>query len=228
MLRWEHPQRVLLGPDEFIRVAEETGLIVPIGRWMLEQACRQLQRWQAEHPRVADRLFVSVNLSARQLGQRALLGEVAAVIDDTGIEPARVHFEITESVLMDDVERSSERLHQLHDLGVSLIVDDFGTGYSSLSYLSRFPVDLLKVDKSFVQGLGLDPGDTAIVRAVITLAHNLGLRAVGEGVERPEHVEALRRLGCDLAQGFYFARPQPGPDVGELLAQRMPPAVAVP
>ncbi len=227
LLRWEHPQRGLLGPDEFIRVAEETGLIVPIGRWMLEQACRQLQRWQAEHPRIADRLFVSVNLSARQLGQRTLLGEVAAVIDDTGVDPARLHFEITESVLMDDVERSSERLHQLHDLGVSLIVDDFGTGYSSLSYLSRFPVDLLKVDKSFVQGLGLDPGDTAIVRAVITLAHNLGLRAVGEGVERPEHVTALRELGCDLAQGFWFARPQPGPDVSELLGSRTPPAVAV-
>jgi diguanylate cyclase (GGDEF)-like protein/PAS domain S-box-containing protein len=220
LLRWEHPQRGLLLPDEFIRVAEETGLIVPIGRWMLEQACRQLQRWQAEHPCLADRLFVSVNLSARQLGQRALLGEVAAVIDDTGVEPARLHLEITESVLMDDVERSSERLHQLHDLGVCLIVDDFGTGYSSLSYLSRFPVDLLKVDKSFVQGLGVDPGDDAIVRAVVTLAHNLGLRAVGEGVERREHMEALQNLGCDLAQGYFFARPQTGPALSELLTSR--------
>jgi len=218
LLRWEHPQRGLLGPDEFIHVAEETGLIVPIGRWMLEQACRQLQRWSAELPHLSDRLFVSVNLSARQLGRRALLGEVAAVIDDTGLDPARLHFEITESVLMDDVERSSEMLHQLHHLGVRLIVDDFGTGYSSLSYLSRFPVDLLKVDKSFVRGLGLDPGDTAIVRAVITLAHNLGLQAVGEGVERPEHLEALRNLGCDLAQGFHLGRPQPGAAVSELLA----------
>ena len=118
---------------------------------------------------------------------------------------------------MDDVERSSERLHQLHDLGVCLIVDDFGTGYSSLSYLSRFPVDLLKVDRSFVRGLGLDPTDTAIVRAVVTLAHNLGLRAVGEGVERTEHLDALRALGCDLAQGFLLGRPQPGHAIGELL-----------
>jgi diguanylate cyclase (GGDEF)-like protein/PAS domain S-box-containing protein len=220
LLRWEHPQRGLLGPDEFIRVTEETGLIVPIGRWVLEQACRQLQRWQAEYPVAADELFVSVNLSARQLGRRALIGEVARVLDDTGLDPARVHFEITESVLMDDVDRSSEQLHQLHDLGVCLIVDDFGTGYSSLSYLSRFPVDLLKVDRSFVRGLGLDPADTAIVRAVITLAHNLGLRAVGEGVERNEHLDALRSLGCDLAQGFLLGRPQPGPAIGELLDLR--------
>jgi diguanylate cyclase (GGDEF)-like protein/PAS domain S-box-containing protein len=217
LLRWEHPQRGLLGPDEFIRVTEETGLIVPIGRWVLEQACRQLQRWQAEYPVASDDLFISVNLSARQLGRRALVTEVAKVIDDTGLDPARVHFEITESVLMDDVERSSEQLHQLHELGVSLIVDDFGTGYSSLSYLQRFPVDLLKVDRSFVRGLGIDPADTAIVRAVVTLAHSLGLRAVGEGVERTEHLNALRALGCDLAQGFLIGRPQSGPAIGELL-----------
>ncbi len=217
LLRWEHPQRGLLGPDEFIRVTEETGMIVPIGRWVVEQACRQLTRWQAEYPVAADDLFVSVNLSARQLGSKALVAEVAAVIDDTGLDPARLHFEITESVLMDDVERAGERLHQLHDLGVCLIVDDFGTGYSSLSYLSRFPVDLLKVDRSFVRGLGLDPTDTAIVRAVITLAHNLGLRAVGEGVERTEHLDALRSLGCDLAQGFLLGRPQPGHAIGDLL-----------
>jgi diguanylate cyclase (GGDEF)-like protein/PAS domain S-box-containing protein len=219
LLRWEHPQRGLLGPDEFIRVTEETGLIVPIGRWVLEQACRQLQRWQAEYPVASDDLFVSVNLSARQLGRRALVAEVARVLDDTGLDPTRVHFEITESVLMDDVERSSEQLHQLHELGVCLIVDDFGTGYSSLSYLQRFPVDLLKVDRSFVRGLGFDPADTAIVRAIVTLAHSLGLRAVGEGVERTEHLEALRALGCDLAQGFLLGRPQPGPVIGERLAQ---------
>ena len=228
LLRWEHPQRGLLGPDEFIRVTEETGLIVPIGRWVVEQACRQLTRWQAEYPVAADDLFVSVNLSARQLGSRALVAEVATVIDDTGLDPARLHFEITESVLMDDVERAGERLHQLHDLGVCLIVDDFGTGYSSLSYLSRFPVDLLKVDRSFVRGLGSDPTDTAIVRAVITLAHNLGLRAVGEGVERTEHLDALRSLGCDLAQGFLLGRPQPGPAIGELLDRGRRGAVNVP
>lgn len=218
LLRWEHPQRGLLGPDEFIRVAEETGLIVPIGRWVLERACRQLQRWQAEYPVAAEGLFVSVNLSARQLGRRALVEEVGQVLDATGLEPHRVHLEVTESVLMDDVERSAEALHQLHELGVGLLVDDFGTGYSSLSYLQRFPVDLLKVDRSFVRGLGLDPGDTAIVRAVVTLAHNLGLRAVGEGVETAGHLDALRDLGCDLAQGFHIARPQSAAAVADLLA----------
>ncbi len=230
LLRWEHPQRGLLGPDEFIRVTEETGLIVPIGRWVLEQAGRQLQRWGAEHPHLADDLFVSVNLSARQLGRRALVDEVADVLAATGLEPERLHLEITESVLMDDVERSSDQLHHLHELGVCLLVDDFGTGYSSLSYLQRFPVDLLKVDKSFVRGLGLDPGETAIVRAVITLAHNLGLRAVGEGVERPEHLRALRDLGCDLAQGFHIARPLPGHAVSELLVgqTRLEPLITLP
>jgi diguanylate cyclase (GGDEF)-like protein/PAS domain S-box-containing protein len=226
LLRWEHPQRGLLGPDEFIRVTEETGLIVPIGRWVVEQACRQVQHWQAEYPVAADDLFVSVNLSARQLGHRTLTTEVAAVLDDIGLDPHRLHLEITESVLMDDVERAGERLHQLHDLGVCLIVDDFGTGYSSLSYLSRFPVDLLKVDRSFVRGLGLDPTDTAIVRAVITLAHNLGLRAVGEGVERGEHLEALRTLDCDLAQGFLLARPQPAHGIGRLLEATLTPVGA--
>ena len=143
-----------------------------------------------------------------------------------GLDPHRLHLEITESVLMDDVERAGERLHQLHDLGVCLIVDDFGTGYSSLSYLSRFPVDTLKVDRSFVRGLGLDPTDTAIVRAVITLAHNLGLRAVGEGVERGEHLEALRTLDCDLAQGFLLARPQPAHGIGRLLEATLTPVGA--
>jgi diguanylate cyclase (GGDEF)-like protein/PAS domain S-box-containing protein len=217
LLRWEHPERGLLPPLDFITVAEETGLIVPIGSWVLDQACRQVQRWQSVSPGSAP-LRVSVNISGRQLGHPRLVEDVAAILDDTGINPAHVELEITESVLMDDVEMSSETLGRLHTLGVKLAVDDFGTGYSSLSYLRRFPVDLLKVDRSFVDGLGEDPSDSAIVTAIITLAHALGLSAVAEGVESPLQLAELRRLGCDRAQGYFMARPAGGHEVGEIIA----------
>ena len=217
LLRWEHPERGLLPPVEFITVAEETGLIVPIGSWVLDQACRQVQRWQSVA--VGDRpLRLSVNLSGRQLGHPRLVEDVASVLNDTSINPAHVELEITESVLMDDVDMSAETLGRLHTLGVKLAVDDFGTGYSSLSYLRRFPVDLLKVDRSFVDGLGEDPSDSAIVTAIITLAHALGLNAVAEGVESPLQLAELRRLGCDRAQGYFMARPAGGHEIGELLS----------
>jgi diguanylate cyclase (GGDEF)-like protein/PAS domain S-box-containing protein len=216
LLRWEHPERGLLLPGDFITVAEETGLIVPIGSWVLDQACRQVQRWQASLPGLQP-LVLAVNLSGRQLGHPRLVDDVASVLADTGIDPAMIELEITESVLMDDVEMSEETLGRLKRLGVKLVVDDFGTGYSSLSYLRRFPVDVLKVDQSFVDGLGSDPGDSAIVTAVVTLAHTLGLHAVAEGVETREQLSELRRLGCDTAQGFYFAKPATGDDIGELL-----------
>ncbi|HEY5154425.1 MAG TPA: EAL domain-containing protein, partial [Acidimicrobiales bacterium] len=217
LLRWEHPERGLLPPVDFITVAEETGLIVPIGSWVLDQACRQVQRWQSAS--TSDRqLRLSVNLSGRQLGHPRLVEDVAAVLADTSINPAHVELEITESVLMDDVDMSAETLSRLHTLGVKLAVDDFGTGYSSLSYLRRFPVDLLKVDRSFVDGLGEDPSDSAIVTAIITLAHALGLSAVAEGVESPLQLAELRRLGCDRAQGYFMARPAGGHEIGEILA----------
>ncbi len=216
LLRWEHPERGLLYPGDFITVAEETGLIVPIGSWVLDQSCRQIQRWQASIPEL-EPLVLAVNLSGRQLGHHRLVDDVASVLADTGIDPSMVELEITESVLMDDVEMSEETLGRLKTLGVKLVVDDFGTGYSSLSYLRRFPVDVLKVDQSFVDGLGSDSGDSAIVTAVVTLAHTLGLRAVAEGVETREQLSELRRLGCDTAQGFYFAKPASGHDIGELL-----------
>ncbi len=245
LLRWEHPERGLLNPDEFITVAEETGLIVPIGAWVLDQACRQVQRWQAEVPAL-DPLRLSVNLSGRQLGDSKLVEDVASVLAETGIDPSLVELEITESVLMDDVEMSQETLSRLHALGVKLAVDDFGTGYSSLSYLRRFPVELLKVDKSFVEvltamptsspaggpdapdapTLGLvegiaDPddrtGDIAVVAAIVTLAHSLGLTAVAEGVETSAQLALLRQLGCDRGQGYYMARPGTDHDTGELL-----------
>ncbi len=216
LLRWEHAERGLLLPGDFITVAEETGLIVPIGSWVLDQACRQVMRWQASIPGL-EPLVLAVNLSGRQLGHPRLVDDVAAVLRDTGIDPSNVELEITESVLMDDVEMSEETLGRLKALGVKLVVDDFGTGYSSLSYLRRFPVDVLKVDQSFVDGLGTDPGDSAIVTAIVTLAHTLGLHAVAEGVETTEQLSELRQLGCDSAQGFYFAKPTTGDDLGELL-----------
>lgn len=218
LIRWEHPERGLLAPGAFIGVAEETGLIVPIGLWVLEQSCRQVLRWQAERPSMGA-LNVAVNLSGRQLTAPSLVQDVAAVLATTGIDPKQVELEVTESVLMDDVEASAVTLAELRDLSVHLSVDDFGTGYSSLAYLRRFPVDKLKVDRSFVSGLGEDDSDSAIVAAVINLAHTLGLEAVAEGVETPEQLAGLRDLGCDLAQGYFMARPLPSEQLGELLSE---------
>jgi predicted signal transduction protein with EAL and GGDEF domain len=219
LIRWEHPERGLLLPTDFIHVAEETGLIVPMGAWVLDQACRQVMRWQASIPALGP-LRLSVNLSGRQLGHPSLVSDVRAIINDTHINPSQVELEITESVLMDDVEMSEDTLGQLKRLGVKLAVDDFGTGYSSLSYLRRFPVDVLKVDRSFVDGLGHDPSDSAIVTAIVTLAHTLGLSAIAEGVETTDQLDELRRLRCDMAQGFLIARPATGYDAGEILARK--------
>jgi len=196
LLRWNDPQHGLLLPAEFIGLAETSGLITAIGGWAIQDACRQLRAW--------GQLRVSVNLSARQFGPRHLARVVAAALDDTGADPTALCLEITESVLMDDAVSTIEILRELKDLGVRLAIDDFGTGYSSLSYLKRFPIDLLKVDRSFIAGLGSDPEDSAIVPAVIALAHALDLRVVAEGVETEQQRTILLELGCDLGQGFYW------------------------
>ena len=211
LVRWRHPDRGLLLPAEFVPIAEETGLIVPLGRAVLETACRDLAHWRREHPTLSE-VSVSVNISGRQLADRGLVEDLEAVIASTGVEPESIVLEITESLLMDDVEFSHQTLARLKRLRVQLAVDDFGTGYSSLSYLRSFPVDLLKVDQSFVAGLGAEGGDEAIVAAIIRLAHTLGLEAVAEGVETPAQLARLRALGCNLAQGFYLARPMPASD----------------
>jgi diguanylate cyclase (GGDEF)-like protein/PAS domain S-box-containing protein len=213
LVRWEHPDRGLIEPGEFIALAEETGLIVPIGTHVLREACRQARTWAA----TGSRPVIKVNLSGRQFAHPNLAGVVAEILAETGIDPATVYLEITETVLMEDAESTTTALADLKSLGVSLTVDDFGTGYSSLAYLKRFPVDELKVDRAFVAGLLTDQEDLAIVTAVINLAHTLGLNAVAEGVETTEQLTRLRELGCDIGQGYYFGRPLPA----EVMASRL-------
>ena len=220
LVRWEHPERGLLAPTEFVPVAEETGLIVPLGLWVLEEACRQAERWTSLPDAVPDPVM-GVNLSARQLTSPDLLEMVARALAGAGLEPSRLCLEVTESVVMEDAGGSVETLEALRDMGVQLAIDDFGSGYSALSSLKRFRVDVLKVDRAFVTGLGRDTTDGPIMAAIIDLTHALGVRAVGEGVERADQLAVLRALGCDLGQGFYFGRPQP-PEVAEAMARRAP------
>ena len=209
LVRWEHPQRGLLAPAAFMALAEETGAIVPMGWWVLEQACEQAASWPHGQ--------VGVNLAARQLLDPAAVTTVASILARTGIDPRRVVLEITESVFL-DTEAIAHRLHQLRALGVLLAIDDFGTGYSSLSYLTRLPVDIVKIDRSFVERLGGPPGDEVLVRAVVQLARSLGLRSLGEGVETPLQLERLQSFGCDAAQGYLFGAPQDEPrfDLGNV------------
>ena len=207
LARWHHPVVGLLEAGAFIELAEESGLILDLGAWVLAEACRQTGVWHRARPDF--RLTIRVNLSARQIAQPDLVAMVVRALDGGGIEPSSLCLEITETALMADPAAGLKVLQDLRSLGVRLAIDDFGTGYSSLSYLKRFPVDVLKIDRSFVDGLGDDPEDTAIVTAIISLARALGLRVVAEGVETKRQLAELRRLGCDRAQGFMFARPRP-------------------
>ena len=206
LVRWQHPTRGLLLPAEFISVAEETGLIVPIGQWVLEEACRQIVAWRAKLPDQAA-LMVSVNLSPRQFQQPNLVAQVARALREAGLAPAWLKLEITEGVIMQDVEATIKTLWQLKELGVQLAIDDFGTGYSSLAYLKRLPFDILKIDRAFINGIGQDSEDTAIVRAIIAMAKSLNLSITGEGIETAEQAALLREWACDKGQGYYFARP---------------------
>ncbi len=214
LLRWEHPEQGLVAPSKFIPVAEESGLIIPIGAWVLHEACRQLCMWRADRlggPRGA----VEVNLSARQIDHPEIISTVERILDDTGLPPAHLTLEITESALMNDAASALRVLQALKDLGVTLAIDDFGTGYSSLSHLQRFPLDILKIDKSFVDELGVDQGGAEIVAAVVKLAHALGLQVIAEGVETERQLDALLRLDCDFAQGYLFSRPVPAHELVE-------------
>ncbi|MGE5615419.1 MAG: putative bifunctional diguanylate cyclase/phosphodiesterase, partial [Bacillota bacterium] len=201
LIRWQHPRRGLLGPDKFIEVAEDSGLIVPIGEWVLETACAQIARWQRT---LAPELRISVNLSVGQVvdGER-LHGAVARALQRSGIPAGTLELELTESVLMQNIADKASLLNRLGALGVGVSIDDFGTGYSSLAYLKSLPVDAIKIDSSFVRDIHADPDDEAIIRAIVAMAHSLRLSVVAEGVETQAQYSALLELGCDEFQGFH-------------------------
>jgi diguanylate cyclase (GGDEF)-like protein len=216
LVRWDHRRRGALLPADFIGLSEETGLIVPMGQWILREACRQGRAWQTDG--AMPPLIVSVNLSAGQFERDALPEEVATIVRETGLEPRRLQLEISEAVLMRDDPRMLDRLEALKAIGVRLAIDDFGTGYASLSYLKRLPVDCLKIDRSLVKGVGHETEDTAIIRAVASLARTLGITVTAEGVETREQLFQLRAVGCDQGQGYFFARPVSAERLPELLA----------
>jgi diguanylate cyclase (GGDEF)-like protein/PAS domain S-box-containing protein len=217
LLRWNHPERGMVGPDQFIPLAEETGLIVPIGRWVLRQGCREGRRLMASLP--ADRpVSLAINLSLKQLQHSDIVADVRDALEESGLPAAQLTLEITESVLMADTDLAVQRLAELKTLGIKLALDDFGTGYSSLSYLSKFPVDVLKMDRSFLRE-GASPQATDLANAVVALGNTLSLEVVAEGIEIPEQWHTLRDLGCDLGQGFYFARPMNAEAARAFLAQ---------
>ena len=221
LLRWQHPQRGFIGPAKFIPIAEETGLIGPLGEWVLERACACGQDWQDRYP--SDQpITISVNLSTRQLQQEDLVDRVRAVLEKTGLPPGRLKLEITESVMMLDSEAVLGKLHALKALGIRLAVDDFGTGYSSMAYLSSLPVDTLKIDRAFISRLGQTAEDDAIVRAILTMAKTMGLFVTAEGIESVDQLGELRALGCDRGQGYLFAKPLTISDFEQLLDRIQP------
>lgn len=210
LVRWQHPERGLVPPIEFIPIAERTGLIAEIDAWVMDQACRQMCQWLADGLRLS---FVAVNVSSRLFARRELYEQVAQVLHDTGLDPAFLELEVTESAVMDDPEAALEQLHRLRELGLRLAIDDFGTGYSSLLRLKRLPVQKLKIDQGFVAGLPWDEDDMAIVRVVIALAKSMGMQVQAEGIEQVEQARFLLEQGCDLGQGYWFGRPMSASEI---------------
>ena len=217
LIRWEHPELGMISPGFFIPLAEESGLIVPIGEWVLRAACVDARRWQTKFHLP---LRISVNLSPLQLRQPGLVQLVAAVVEETGLDPHLLDLEVTESISVKSIPNLLETLQALRDLGCQISIDDFGTGQSSLDYIKRFPADRIKIDQAFVRNIGVDPDDEAIVQATISMAHNLNRAVVAEGVEIEEHLEFLREQGCEVLQGFLFCRPLPAASFENLLAER--------
>jgi diguanylate cyclase (GGDEF)-like protein/PAS domain S-box-containing protein len=214
LIRWRHPQRGLVSPKQFISIAEDCGLIVPIGRWVMREACRQARAWQVAG---MPGLSISTNVSPVELRAPGFVAGVRAILTETGLEPHCLELELTESVLIDDSRSVADVLKELKDIGVLLALDDFGTGYSSLTHLRRFPVDALKIDQSFVSDLATDEGGAGIVTAMIGMGKSLGMQVVAEGVETQQQLEILQDRGCPQAQGYYFSRPVPSEDFGRLL-----------
>jgi diguanylate cyclase (GGDEF)-like protein/PAS domain S-box-containing protein len=217
LIRWNHPERGLMAPEQFVPLAEETGLIVPIGAWVLETACNQMQSWLARGMQPID---LAVNFSTRQFKQKALAESISRVLGDSCLQPERLHLELTESLLMESFEQATAILRELSALGIQLSIDDFGTGYCSLAYLKRLPCRALKIDRSFVRGLKQDPGDTAIVTAVIALGHSLGLKVVAEGIETEAQHSFLVQLQCDEGQGHLFSRALPPEEFLDFVSRR--------
>jgi predicted signal transduction protein with EAL and GGDEF domain len=218
LVRWEHPEQGLLSPSQFVAVAEVVGLVVPIGKWVLEQACCEVQEWQRKHPHIPP-LVMCVNLSAKQLQHPGVVQIVKETLEETGLEPRCLSLDITESVYIEALRDHTTALDELKRMGVHISIDGFGTGYSSLSYLKRLPADTLKIDKSFVKGMGDDAKDRAIVQMVIDLVHTLDMEVVAEGVESEEQAKQLKAMGCDLGQGFHFAKPLSTEALSEFLRE---------
>jgi diguanylate cyclase (GGDEF)-like protein/PAS domain S-box-containing protein len=206
LVRWQHPERGLVSPADFIPLAEETGFIIPIGQWVLEESCRQLRLWKESVPKDLP-LTISVNLSGKQFAQNNLIGQITDTLSSTGIDPHDLKLEITESVVVENIETATEMLNQLRAIGIQLSIDDFGTGYSSLSYLHRLPIDTLKIDRSFITQMIKNNENSEIVRTIVSLAKNLGMSLIAEGVETVEQLQQLQQLGCDNGQGYLFSKP---------------------
>nr|WP_307792316.1 EAL domain-containing protein [Streptomyces verrucosisporus] len=219
LVRWRHPRLGTLAPNRFIGLAEENGAIVPLGRWILAESCRQARRWQLEQP--GRPLYVSVNVAVRQVWDSDLVADVAAILEETGLPPGLLQLELTESAVMGSAGRPIKALQALSDMGVRIAIDDFGTGYSNLAYLSRLPVRGLKLDGTFVRGFRtarcLNPADETIVTSLVQLAHNLGLTVTAECVEGPAQADRLRRIGCDTGQGWHYSKPVPADRISQLL-----------
>ncbi|NET09262.1 MAG: EAL domain-containing protein [Symploca sp. SIO2B6] len=216
LVRWQHPTQGFVSPGKFIPVAEETGLIIPMGRWILAEACRQMKAWHQQFPQYS-KLIIGVNLSSRQFTHPNLIEEIEQILDETQFDYHSLKLEITESMAMSDVESAIDMLLRLKKMNLTLSIDDFGTGYSSLSYLHRFPTDILKVDRSFVSRMENGEEDAEIVKTIITLGHNLGMAVVAEGVETASQLSMLRELQCEYGQGYFFAKPMSAKDAAELL-----------
>jgi diguanylate cyclase (GGDEF)-like protein/PAS domain S-box-containing protein len=220
LVRWRHPTRGMVSPAEFISSAEETGLIIPLGKWVLREACRQMQVWHTQFPQLLP-LSISVNISSKQFTPD-LIEQIRQILEETGLSPKCLKLEITESILMENTESASTMLTQIQALGIQLSMDDFGTGYSSLSYLHRFPIDTLKIDRSFINKIDIDGEQLAIVRTIITLAWNLGMDVVAEGVETQKQLAQLRALQCEYGQGYFFSKPLLGEAAAQLLTSTFP------
>ena len=214
LIRWQHPMIGMISPVDFIPLAEESGLIIPIGEWVLDTACNKIKEWEAAGYKD---ISIAVNLSAVQFRQKNILEMVRNIISHSEIDPQLLELEITESTIMDDIDAASATMRELHKEGVKISIDDFGTGYSSLAHLKRFPLNTVKIDRSFIRDLTTDPDDAAIVGAIIAMAHSMGLKIIAEGVETTKQLEYLRRLRCDEIQGYLFSRPLPIDEAEELL-----------